>query len=83
MRKPLIPDRLAVAAVLRPHLTAHPAAAPGGTQNGSAQSAQANEENYYTDPVPEGMPEPVERRIQQSIRTVSLPVRCWWNVPRS
>ena len=57
--------------------------AQGGTQNGSAQSAQANEENYYTDPVPEGMPEPVEPQIQQSIRTVSLPVRCWWNVPRS
>ena len=31
-----------------------------GTQNGSTQGIQANEGNYYTDPVPEGMPEPVE-----------------------
>ena len=31
-----------------------------GTQNGSTQGIQAKEGNYYTDPVPEGMPEPVE-----------------------
>ena len=81
MRKPLIPDRLAVAAVLRPHLTAHSgSSAQGGTQNGSAQSAQANEENYYTDPVPEGMPEPVEPQDtavnQDSQLTCTLLVEC-------
>ena len=54
--------------------------AQGGTQNGSAQSAQANEENYYTDPVPEGMPEPVEPQDtavnQDSQLTCTLLVEC-------
>lgn len=35
-------------------------ASGNGSQNGASGSSEANADNYYTDPVPEGKPQPVE-----------------------
>ena len=55
-------------------------ASGNGSQNGASGSSEANADNYYTDPVPEGKPQPVEPQDEtvntDQAMTCTLLVEC-------